>query len=571
MNKFGLISGVFLFLIAGALSAQCTIQEVSFADIRMQGELYERVCKNLARLHENKYQPQNVFLTEEQSGNWPGDTEGRTILALVLDAQASHKEPLYLKQIIDLIPLHLNDKGYMGLVYEGKMNEQQISGNGWMLRGLCEYYAWKKDESVLPVIKSIAENLFVQGKGFYRNYPIDPDSRKKNVGAESGAIQTTVNGWMLSSDIGCVFIGMEGAIHAYQYLRTPALKAVIEEMIARFLEIDLIKIKAQTHASLTACRGLLRYDDITGEDKYLEDVEKRWQIYKRNGMTNNHENYNWFDRFDTWTEPCAIVDSYLLAVQLWQRTGKPEYRDDAELIYYNGICHTQRFNGGFGCDTCPNEENPYLKVHAPEAHWCCTMRGGEGLSRVVKYAYQLKGDTLFIPFFHQSELLWSNSKKESFSLQQLTEYPFGETVTFRVKENSAKIKSLKFPALPWASDYEVSLNGTACDLRIDNGFFTLCADLRPDDTIELNFKQKLVAVPVLHVQHADSPRNRFYYGPLMLGAKTDKPVSLSGTEQLKPIGDLQFEVAGRNVVLSPIYHLLNIDVWRPDYKNQILF
>lgn len=571
MNKFGLISGVFLFLIAGALSAQCTMQEVPFADIRMQGELYERVCKNLARLHEDKYQPQNVFLTEEQSGNWPGDTEGRTVLALVLDAQASHKEPLYLKQIIDLIPSHLNEKGYMGLVYEGKMNEQQISGNGWMLRGLCEYYAWKKDESILPVIKSIAENLFVQGKGFYSNYPIDPDSRKKNVGAESGAIQTTVNGWMLSSDIGCVFIGMEGAIHAYQYLRTPALKEVIDEMIARFLEIDLIKIKAQTHASLTACRGLLRYDDITGEDTYLGEVEKRWQIYKRNGMTNNHENYNWFDRFDTWTEPCAIVDSYLLAVQLWQRTGKPEYRDDAELIYYNGICHTQRFNGGFGCDTCPNEESPYLKVHAPEAHWCCTMRGGEGLSRVVKYAYQYKGDTLYVPFFHPSELSWSKSKTESFSLQQQTEYPFGDTVTFRVKENSAKIKSLKFPALPWASDYEVSLNGTACDLRIKNGFITLCADFRPDDTIELSFKQKLVAVPMLHVQHADFPRQRFYYGPLMLGAKTDEPVSLSGTEQLKPIGDLQFKVSGRNVVLSPIYHLLNPAVWKSDYKNQILF
>ena len=63
-------------------------------------------------------------------------------------------------------------------------------------------------------------------------------------------------------------------------------------------------------------------------------------------MTENHENYNWFDRFDTWTEPCAIIDSYLLAVQLWEHTMKPEYRDDAELIYYNGICHTQRNNGG---------------------------------------------------------------------------------------------------------------------------------------------------------------------------------------------------------------------------------
>ena len=32
----------------------------------------------------------------------------------------------------------------------------------------------------------------------------------------------------------------------------------------RFLEVDLVGIRAQTHASLTACRGLIRYAEITG-------------------------------------------------------------------------------------------------------------------------------------------------------------------------------------------------------------------------------------------------------------------------------------------------------------------
>lgn len=571
MNKVGFSLGVFLVLFISSLSAQRKLQEVSFENIRMRGELYQRVSKNFDRLHEEKYRPQNVFLTEEESGNWPGDTEGRTILALVLDAQASHKEPFYLKQIIDLIPAHLNEKGYMGLIYEDKMNEQQISGNGWMLRGLCEYYSWKKDESVLPVIETIVKNLFIKGKGFYTRYPIDPESRKKNVGAESGAIQNTVNGWMLSSDIGCIFIGMEGAVHAYQYCRMPELREVIEEMIAKFLEVDLVKIKAQTHASLTACRGLLRYDDITGESKYLNEVEKRWQLYKRDGMTENYENYNWFNRFDTWTEPCAIVDSYMLAVQLWQRTGKPEYRNDAELIYYNGICHTQRFNGGFGCDTCPNEEDPYLRIHAPEAHWCCTMRGGEGLSRSVNYAYQLKGDTLYIPFFHQNEFLWTKGINETFSLQQNTDYPFGEIISFKVIENTAKIKSLKFPELPWASDYKISLNGEDCEWNIENGFFTVCADFRLDDVIEFSFKRNLYTIPIFHTLHDSALKKRFYYGPLLLGAKTDKLIDLYKVEQLKQIDNLHFRVIDKDVVLSPIYHLLDPAVWELDYKNQILF
>ena len=93
-----------------------------------------------------------------------------------MDAQASKRSPVYLERIIDMIPSKLNKKGYMGVVYEGKMSEQQLSGNGWMLRGLCAYYEWKQDEKVLEYIKSIANNLFVAGKGFYTEYPIDQTS-----------------------------------------------------------------------------------------------------------------------------------------------------------------------------------------------------------------------------------------------------------------------------------------------------------------------------------------------------------------------------------------------------------
>ena len=63
-------------------------QVAPYAQTMLSGELSTRVQRNMLRLEEEKYQPQNVFLTEEQSLDWPGDTEGRTILALTLDAQA---------------------------------------------------------------------------------------------------------------------------------------------------------------------------------------------------------------------------------------------------------------------------------------------------------------------------------------------------------------------------------------------------------------------------------------------------------------------------------------------------
>ena len=64
-------------------------QPVPFGDVKISGELGTRLQKNFDRLEEEKYQPDHVFLTLEQSNNWPGDTEGRTVLALALDAQAT--------------------------------------------------------------------------------------------------------------------------------------------------------------------------------------------------------------------------------------------------------------------------------------------------------------------------------------------------------------------------------------------------------------------------------------------------------------------------------------------------
>lgn len=67
-------------------------------------ELLMRVERNYGRLEESKYQPDNVFLTMEQSWGWPGDTEGRTILALVLDAQRTGRAPKHLDEILRRLP-----------------------------------------------------------------------------------------------------------------------------------------------------------------------------------------------------------------------------------------------------------------------------------------------------------------------------------------------------------------------------------------------------------------------------------------------------------------------------------
>ena len=271
----------FLLLPLLAWSAPIDVpQPAGYADVHVYGELKNRLKLNFDRLEESKYQPSHLFLSMQESGGWPGDTEGRTILALVEDARSTRRQPRYLKEIIRQLPAHLNASGYMGPVIERQLNEQQLSGNGWMMRGLAAYADWQKElqqiapqyydaegvQIALRTLKSTVRSLYLPNLDLYGRYPVSLGKRPKNAGGASGTTVTTQNGWQLSSDIGCVFIGLDGLVDAYRVLHeqapadgltaaeSKAVCQVIETLISKFEAMDLLAVKAQTHASLTAMR-----------------------------------------------------------------------------------------------------------------------------------------------------------------------------------------------------------------------------------------------------------------------------------------------------------------------------
>lgn len=549
---------------------------VGFANISVSGELNSRVLRNMSRLEEERYRPDRVFLTEQQSGYWPGDTEGRTILGLVMDAQASGREPKYLDEIIHRIPSHLNERGYFGTIHKDSLDEQQLSGNGWVLRGLCEYYRWKKDAAVLPVIKSISENLFLDGSELMKEYPINPEERTETGGGASGSVGETIGRWRLSTDVGCVFIGMDGLIQAYEVTGNKKLLPVIDGLINLFLKVDLIKIKAQTHATLTALRGLIRYADITGDKRYIDEAEKRWAYYKQYGMTENYANYNWFRRYDTWTEPCAIVDSYIVAAQLWQHTGKAGYRDDAELIYYNALCHGQRDNGGFGTDKCPGRGfgHPYVAVSDYEAYWCCTMRGGEGLGRAVEYTAFARGNEVALPFYRNARITVPVNKKASFSLEEATNYPFSNRVDIRITAAPRREMSLSLAHAEWMEDFSVKLNGKDVETVTAYGMAVLKRRFSAGDRIEIAFALNPRTVKTQNKENTASENFKIICGPLLLAAPDACEHNIPRAAGFEPLGGRMYRIAGSSTVVSPLYHLMEQRVSgnaQPPYARRVIF
>jgi len=552
------------------------LKPVSYDQITMEGELLDRAMRNFDRLETDIYHPENVYpeIHHRTSVGWPGDKEGRVILGLVLQAQATHRTPVYLEELIDLIPENLNEEGYLGPLQGDTINEQQLSGHGWFLRALCEYYTWKQDEEVAGYIQTIIRNLALPTKGHHANYPIDQNERRADVGAASGTHQNVIGNWLLSSDVGCDFIFLDGVIHAWALFPDEETKELIEEMIARFMEIDLVKIKAQTHATLTATRALIRYFNITGERYLLDKAIRTFDLYKSMAMTENYENFNWFERPE-WTEPCAIVDAFMVAVQLWTVTRNEVYINDAHNIYYNALGHTQRANGGYGCDNCPSGvHDPSLSVHIEEAFWCCTMRGGEGLASAISYSYFTHGDTIILPFYHNSRLEIGLDGRPV-QLKQETGYPFDGKTTIELSSEAGKGRiPLKIFIPPWAEEFTATLNGEEIPVNSENGFATIIADAGEGTVVGLDLEMRVYQRENINKKYADSGTFSFMYGPLILGYEGEGTVTYAQEPTVIKSGIRSWTASdGKDqYLLSPVYHLLDERVSKESgYSKQIIF
>jgi len=326
----------------------------------------------------------NNLYEKDQSMSWPGDFVGRYSLALSslyegLDDIKEKEEVLKaLKEVVDNRKGIVNEHFFFGKPYNKDLiNEQQLSGNSWYIRSLISFYKITKDEEIQNEIKDIIENFLLKVAPHYKNYPLNDE---RDNGQVSGHLEDTpINGFLLSSDIGCAFILLDGFVDCYSLTKDERLKEAIKNIINKFKTINYLKLKCQTHATLTCSRAILRFYNLTNEKEYLDFVIKVFDDYQKYGMTLDYQNINWFNKLDSWTEPCCVVDSFILCRELYLITKENKYLKLFNRIATTGVRIFQRDNGGAGCTSIVVNKESILKCFMYEAWFCCSMRTGEGM------------------------------------------------------------------------------------------------------------------------------------------------------------------------------------------------
>lgn len=543
----------------GVASAATPPASLPFKEVKPGGELRVRIAKNFERLHAERYQIDQLF-TKSHDPKWPGDMEGRALLGLVLDAQALGVEAPEIDELFAEFSKHYNKDGYVGPIYfPDHIDEQQLSSHGWVLRALCEYWHWKQKPETKAQIQRMVENLILPTRGLHQDYPLNPGDRKQT-GEASGNHVSTVGKWQLSSDIGCDFIFFDGVVQAYEVTRDERMVPVIDELVALFKRMDVIAIQAQTHATLSGTRAMIRWYELSGKKDVLDRAVQVFATFLKEGSSENFENYNWFGR-PGWTEPCAIVDSYLIACQLWQQTGKPEFLEAAQGIYFNGLAATQRSNGGFGLNNCSGAYHSHLLTKTTEAYWCCTMRGGEGLSAAARYSAFTGNDSVWIATFMDNEISTTLAAGK-FSFKQKSAYPFGDSTSITIGDAPAGPVTVKLFSPSCLTPVSVSVNGAAVEMKVEAEFIPVSRVWKSGDVLEFRFTRNLGRIAPRGI-HTIQGHDLIREGPLLLAARlptqpadskavpADLPLhgALKAGEPGKPtLGDTQ---------LIPVYHLLD--------------
>ena len=366
------------------------MQMLDLKHITLTGELAFRLGRNFSRLEDPMYRAPEIFQADQQG--WPGDWEGRTMLALCLHEQLSGRKAAFLDDVLEALEARWNEKGYLGEIYPyGVINEQQLAGHNWLLRSFMELYCERQDERDAKRAARIVENLYLPLLGHFLSYPSDPEKRVLKGDAAGHIAGNTLDGWMLSTDIGCAFISLDALTQYYSLFGGEQIRALICEMIESFKNIDVENCSLQTHATLSALRGVLRFCETEPNAKLQTFAEELFDHYIRHGMTANYANYNWFGR-PYWTEPCAVVDSYMAAMALFRMTKCRKYAVIANRIYYNALLAAQRPNGGFGCDQCSGRAESCC---SPKR--MCMRRGGaapcvarKGFAALLQTVFYLK-------------------------------------------------------------------------------------------------------------------------------------------------------------------------------------
>lgn len=490
---------------------------------------------------EGDWQVQFLWWNSETQSNW----RDGYIRSAILAGDEKHLERV--KTYIDKILSTQDADGYLG-IYDPELRYRFDNENGelWaqatLLRGLLAWYEYSKDQKVFEAIKKSVANTM-------NGFPIDNahpfQSVNPNVGGLShGLMYTDVLEDMhrLTGDGKY----LDYALFLYKEFSLAALNE--DAQYAKLVQPDLM-LKGHgvhTYEHLRALEAAMMRSGneklVKAFDQFLGKIKAEtmpsggpagdeWILGKKADATNRGYEY------------CSIQELMHSYESFLAKSGEADFGDKVEKLFFNaaqGARHPQAssiaylksdnsyaMTGGLNGDESDKKQTRYRysPVHK-EAAVCCVPNAGRIAPYYTNYMWLKEGNALVASLLGPSKLTTAVNGK-NLSINEVTQYPFSNTIVFEVTANTAFDLKIRKPE--WAKKFTVNAK-----YKEANGFIVISKKWQGKQVIKIDFKPEVVTKTDVNGEYY------FQYGALVLARDIPSVPEITKLYPVRNFADVEY-------------------------------
>ncbi len=285
--------------------------------------------------------------------------------------------------------------------------------------------------------------------------------------------------------------------------------------------------------------------EVTGNEMYFKAVENAWgflvttQMYASGGwgprerfvepgkgkLADSIEGID--NHFET---PCGSYANVNLDRYLLRFSGDAKYGDNMERVLYNGMLASLPMQPD-GKTFYYSDYHSGGSKHYFGAAWpCCSGTYAQITADYPLDIYFHDEHGLYVNLFTPSRVRWMQGK-QSVTVEQATAFPEADTTTLTVHAGKPMRFALHVRVPAWiAQPVTVKVNGKLMATKsVPRAFLSLDRVWREGDSLQVSFP---MALHYEAIAPETPSRQALLYGPLLLVALSDKPVSLDKAKAL---------------------------------------
>jgi len=285
---------------------------------------------------------------------------------------------------------------------------------------------------------------------------------------------------------------------------------------------------SKTHEVLTYLNGLCALDQVSASAQVGQPIEDAWaDIDRRHRYVTGGlpAAFNW--RHGTGPgdsdDAAATADWLLFSLNLWYRTGRPQYIEMVERILLNHLPFAQTADGQF---TSHND------LHGRQGHTdlAATGEGARAMSHVLGAICSARRRNACVNLYIPSTVRLRLEHGVEVALTQTTAFPANGTVTIAVEPSRPSRFTLCLRQPSWSTGHTLTVNGEPVDAKVENGTITVSRTWQADDRVVLTLsmglrvERRLGSRPGTH-------QVALCYGPLVMCVDSQYNPSLPGPFQ----------------------------------------